>query len=137
MGAGLCVCVVWWWCVCVGGGLPLLPPELAHIRSHSCRPPSLPTHAHALTLTYPVPPPPASHAALLQVEAIYDRLRNIGEYIGDTEEYINIELDAGRNRLIRLDIILTAASFSIAPCNMLAGARPLAAAVPRGGVGRE
>ena len=39
----------------------------------------------------------------------------------DTEEYINIELDAGRNRLIRLDIVLTAASFAIAPFNLLAG----------------
>lgn len=39
----------------------------------------------------------------------------------DTEEYINIELDASRNKLIRLDIILTAAAFSIAPFNLLAG----------------
>lgn len=37
------------------------------------------------------------------------------------QEYINIELDAGRNRLIRLDIVLTAASFAIAPFNLLAG----------------
>lgn len=56
-----------------------------------------------------------------QVDAHYDKLRNIGEYIEDTEEYINIELDAGRNRLIRLDIVLTAASFAIAPFNLLAG----------------
>lgn len=56
-----------------------------------------------------------------QVDAHYDKLRNIGEYIEDTEEYINIELDAGRNRLIRLDIVLTAASFAIAPFNLMAG----------------
>lgn len=42
-------------------------------------------------------------------------------YPKDTEEYINIELDASRNKLIRLDIILTAAAFSIAPFNLLAG----------------
>ncbi|KAI7841968.1 hypothetical protein COHA_004495 [Chlorella ohadii] len=56
-----------------------------------------------------------------QVDAQYDKLRNIGEYIEDTEEYINIELDAGRNRLIRLDIVLTAATFAFAPFNLLAG----------------
>lgn len=39
----------------------------------------------------------------------------------DTEEYINIELDASRNRLIRLEILLTAAAFSMAPFNLLAG----------------
>lgn len=39
----------------------------------------------------------------------------------DTEEYINIELDSNRNRLIRLDIILTSASFAIAPFNLIAG----------------
>lgn len=38
------------------------------------------------------------------------------------QEYINIELDAGRNRLIRLDIVLTAATFAFAPFNLLAGA---------------
>jgi hypothetical protein len=55
------------------------------------------------------------------VDAHSNKLRNVGEYIEDTEEYINIELDAGRNRLIRLDIVLTAASFAIAPFNLLAG----------------
>ncbi|KAI3435866.1 hypothetical protein D9Q98_001924 [Chlorella vulgaris] len=56
-----------------------------------------------------------------QIDGHYDKLRNVGEYIEDTEEYINIELDAGRNRLIRLDIVLTAASFAIAPFNLMAG----------------
>jgi hypothetical protein len=59
---------------------------------------------------------------LPQIDAHYDKLRNIGEYIEDTEEYINIELDAGRNRLIRLDIVLTAATFALAPFNLMAGA---------------
>lgn len=40
----------------------------------------------------------------------------------DTEEYINIELDSNRNRLIRLDIILTTATFAITPFNLIAGA---------------
>ncbi len=39
---------------------------------------------------------------------------NAGEYIKDTEEYINIELDSSRNRLIRLEIVLTAGTFAVA-----------------------
>jgi uncharacterized Zn finger protein len=62
-----------------------------------------------------------SRLGRLQIDGHYDKLRNVGEYIEDTEEYINIELDAGRNRLIRLDIVLTAASFAIAPFNLMAG----------------
>ncbi len=45
-----------------------------------------------------------------------------GEYIEDTEEYINIELDSSRNRLIRLEILLTGATFSLALWNLVAGA---------------
>ena len=45
-----------------------------------------------------------------------------GEYIEDTEEYINIELDSSRNRLIRLEIVLTGATFSLALWNLVAGA---------------
>ena len=37
-----------------------------------------------------------------------------GEFIKDTEEYINIELDSSRNRLIRLEIVLTAGTFAVA-----------------------
>ena len=44
-----------------------------------------------------------------------------GEYIEDTEEYINIELDSSRNRLIRLEIVLTGATFSLALWNLVAG----------------
>ena len=91
-------------------GTPPLPPP-KHTNAHPHPPPFLhpPTH--------PFLHPP-------QIDAHYDKLRNIGEYIEDTEEYINIELDAGRNRLIRLDIVLTAASFAIAPFNLMAGGRP-------------
>ena len=37
-----------------------------------------------------------------------------GEFIKDTEEYINIDLDSSRNRLIRLEIVLTAGTFAVA-----------------------
>lgn len=55
------------------------------------------------------------------VNGLTDKLKSIDEYITDTEEYINIELDSSRNRLIRLEILLTAATFALAPFNLLAG----------------
>lgn len=51
------------------------------------------------------------------------RCRGAGEYIKDTEEYINIELDSSRNRLIRLEIIITSATFGVAMFSLVAGAR--------------
>lgn len=45
----------------------------------------------------------------------------IGEYIDDTEDYINIELDYNRNRLLRIEILLTVATFSLAIYNLVAG----------------
>ena len=47
-----------------------------------------------------------------------------GEYIKDTEEYINIELDSSRNRLIRLEIVLTAGTFAVAIWGLV-GSAPL------------
>ena len=48
----------------------------------------------------------------------------------DTEDYINIELDSSQNRLFRLDIVLTAAAFSMEIFHVMGG---LAfAAFPRG-----
>lgn len=43
------------------------------------------------------------------------------DYIEDTEEYINVELDSSRNRLIRLELIINTASFSIALYGVVAG----------------
>ncbi|KAK9820945.1 hypothetical protein WJX81_001015 [Elliptochloris bilobata] len=57
----------------------------------------------------------------MQIDASYDRLVSIGEYIKDTEEYINIELDSSRNRLIRLEIIITSATFGVAMFSLVAG----------------
>lgn len=45
------------------------------------------------------------------------------EYIQDTEEYINIELDSSRNRLIRLEVVINTATFSIAMYSLVAGER--------------
>jgi len=57
----------------------------------------------------------------MQVDSMYDKLDTLGEYIKDTEEYINIELDSSRNRLIRFDIILSVATFALMPFNMVSG----------------
>ena len=46
---------------------------------------------------------------------------NAAEYIQDTEEYINIELDSSRNRLIRLELVINTATFSIAMYSLVAG----------------
>lgn len=58
--------------------------------------------------------------------ASHKRVANVAcmpaaEYIQDTEEYINIELDSSRNRLIRLELIINTASFSIALYGVVAG----------------
>jgi hypothetical protein len=48
--------------------------------------------------------------------------RNItGEYVEDTEEYINIELDSSRNRLIKLEVVLTAGTFALAIFTLVGG----------------
>lgn len=57
----------------------------------------------------------------MQVDSMYDKLDTLGEYIKDTEEYINIELDSSRNRLIRFDIVLSVATFALMPFNMVSG----------------
>ena len=57
----------------------------------------------------------------MQVDGLVDKLVSVGEYIKDTEEYINIELDSSRNRLIRFEVILTVATFAIMPFNLVAG----------------
>lgn len=57
----------------------------------------------------------------MQIDSSYDMLKAVGEYIEDTEEYINIDLDSSRNRLLRLEIILTAGTFAIAIFSVVAG----------------
>lgn len=76
------------------------------------------------------------HKKLLIV--IWDSISGLpiaGEFIKDTEEYINIELDSSRNRLIRLEIVLTAGTFGVAIFSLVAGDKHLKrehqAVVPR------
>lgn len=45
----------------------------------------------------------------------------VREYIDDTEDYVNIQLDNQRNELIQLQLTLTIASFAIAAETLIAG----------------
>lgn len=45
----------------------------------------------------------------------------VREYIDDTEDYVNIQLDNQRNELIQLQLTLTIASFAVAVETLVAG----------------
>lgn len=57
----------------------------------------------------------------MQIDRTYNRLKSLEEFTGDTEAFINIDLGSSQNRLFRLDIVLTSATFSIAFMEVLAG----------------
>lgn len=57
----------------------------------------------------------------MMVDSTAAKLAGIGEYIDDTEDYINIELDHTRNRLLKIEIMLTVATFALAIYNLVAG----------------
>ncbi len=42
-----------------------------------------------------------------------------GEYIDDTEDLINIQLDYSRNKLIRFELLLTTGTFALTFFNMV------------------
>lgn len=43
----------------------------------------------------------------MRLDNTWNRLQTLTEYVDDTEDFINIELDSHRNQLIRLDLVLT------------------------------
>eukprot|EP00898_Chlorokybus_atmophyticus_P000989 jgi/Chlat1/1891/Chrsp145S02208 len=50
----------------------------------------------------------------MQIDGTHNTLLALKEYVDDTEDFINIQLDSHRNQLIQLEVILTAGSFAIA-----------------------
>ncbi|GLC60383.1 hypothetical protein PLESTB_001606400 [Pleodorina starrii] len=50
----------------------------------------------------------------MHVDNTYNKLQTLHEYIGDTEDLVNIKLDQHRNQLITIDLILTACSTVLA-----------------------
>mmetsp|Transcript_20778 Transcript_20778/g.58464 ORF Transcript_20778/g.58464 Transcript_20778/m.58464 type:complete len:257 (+) Transcript_20778:19-789(+) len=60
-------------------------------------------------------------AYFIILDNTYDKLNTLSEYIDDTEDYINIELDSHRNQLIQLELILTTATFAVAVAALVTG----------------
>jgi len=61
-------------------------------------------------------------AYFMQLDGIRNRILSVREYIDDTEDYVNIQLDNQRNELIQLQLTLTIVSFGIAANTYIAGA---------------
>ncbi|KAL3350080.1 hypothetical protein AABB24_022882 [Solanum stoloniferum] len=60
-------------------------------------------------------------AYFMQLEGTRNKILSVREYIDDTEDYVNIQLDNQRNELIQLQLTLTIASFAIAVETLIAG----------------
>ncbi|KAF8404245.1 hypothetical protein HHK36_009127 [Tetracentron sinense] len=60
-------------------------------------------------------------AYFMQLDGIRNKILSVREYIDDTEDYVNIQLDNQRNELIQLQLTLTIASFAIAVETLIAG----------------
>ncbi|KAH9751176.1 Magnesium transporter MRS2-4 [Citrus sinensis] len=60
-------------------------------------------------------------AYFMQLDGTRNKILSVREYIDDTEDYVNIQLDNQRNELIQLQLILTIASFAIAANTLIAG----------------
>ncbi|KAL9295478.1 Magnesium transporter MRS2-4 [Arabidopsis thaliana] len=59
-------------------------------------------------------------AYFMQLDGMRNKILTVREYIDDTEDYVNIQLDNQRNELIQLQLTLTIASFAIAAETLLA-----------------
>ncbi|WOH05534.1 hypothetical protein DCAR_0624952 [Daucus carota subsp. sativus] len=60
-------------------------------------------------------------AYFMQLDGTRNKILSVREYIDDTEDYVNIQLDNQRNELIQLQLILTIAAFAIAVGTLIAG----------------
>jgi len=53
-------------------------------------------------------------AYFINLDNSWNKLQTLTEYIDDTEDFINIKLDSQRNQLIRLDLVLSSFTASVA-----------------------
>ncbi|XVF62982.1 hypothetical protein PTKIN_Ptkin09bG0052400 [Pterospermum kingtungense] len=60
-------------------------------------------------------------AYFMQIDATFNKLTTLREYIDDTEDYINIQLDNHRNQLIQLELVLSAATVCVNIYSLVAG----------------
>ncbi|XAR67821.1 hypothetical protein NMG60_11002740 [Bertholletia excelsa] len=60
-------------------------------------------------------------AYFVVIDSILSKLTSLKEYIDDTEDFINIQLDNVRNQLIQIELLLTMATFVVAIFGVVAG----------------
>lgn len=60
-------------------------------------------------------------AYFVGIDGTLNKLTSLKEYIDDTEDFINIQLDNVRNQLIQFELLLTTATFVIAIYGVVAG----------------
>ncbi|KAK4271192.1 hypothetical protein QN277_019920 [Acacia crassicarpa] len=60
-------------------------------------------------------------AYFMQLDGTRNKILSVREYIDDTEDFVNIQLDSHRNELIQLQLTLTIASFAVAFETLIAG----------------
>ncbi|XP_040375096.1 magnesium transporter MRS2-I isoform X2 [Rosa chinensis] len=58
---------------------------------------------------------------LLEIDGTLNKLATLREYIDDTEDYINIQLDNHRNQLIQLELFLSSGTVSLSVYSLVAG----------------
>ncbi|KAM0951788.1 putative Mg2+ transporter protein, CorA-like/Zinc transport protein ZntB [Dioscorea sansibarensis] len=60
-------------------------------------------------------------AYFMQIDATLNKLTTLREYIDDTEDYINIQLDNHRNQLIQLELFLSSGTVCLSLYSLVAG----------------
>ncbi|KAK4414002.1 Magnesium transporter MRS2-1 [Sesamum alatum] len=60
-------------------------------------------------------------AYFVVIDSTLNKLTSLKEYIDDTEDFINIQLDNVRNQLIQFELLLTTATFVVAIYGVVAG----------------
>ncbi|KAL6507064.1 Magnesium transporter MRS2-1 [Orobanche minor] len=69
-------------------------------------------------------------AYFVVIDSTLNKLTSLKEYIDDTEDFINIQLDNVRNQLIQFELLLTTATFVVAIFGVVAGIFGMNFAVP-------
>ncbi|KAJ8764590.1 hypothetical protein K2173_006462 [Erythroxylum novogranatense] len=60
-------------------------------------------------------------AYFMQIDSTLNKLTTLREYIDDTEDYINIQLDNHRNQLIQLELFLSSGTVCLSVYSLVAG----------------
>ncbi|XP_073004209.1 magnesium transporter MRS2-1-like [Typha latifolia] len=69
-------------------------------------------------------------AYFVVIDNTLNKLTSLKEYIDDTEDFINIQLDNVRNQLIQFELLLTTATFVVAIFGVIAGIFGMNFAIP-------